>query len=116
MGQSTIAFLKRVRPYSLLGDEAFIRQHQSPPALAGGSSGKAFQGCVAQIILFGVECVDLTLFVSPLFTCGGKLKFIAVIEQPDVIEKILKHLGLDPQPPPIASARRVELGELFEAA
>ena len=28
--------------------------------------------------------------------CGGKLKFIAVIEQPDVIEKILKHLGLDP--------------------
>ena len=40
--------------------------------------------------------------------CGGKLKFIAVIEQPDVIEKILKHLGLDPQPPPYApsSARQ----------
>mgnify|MGYP003349939221 CR=1 FL=1 len=49
-------------------------------------------------------------------TCGGKLKFIAVIEQPDVIEKILKHLGLDPQPPPIAPARREEMGYLFEAA
>ena len=25
--------------------------------------------------------------------CGGKLKFVASIEQPDVIEKILTHLG-----------------------
>ncbi len=48
--------------------------------------------------------------------CGGKLKFIAVIEQPDVIEKTLKHLGFDPQPPPIAPTRRAEMGELFEAA
>jgi hypothetical protein len=38
--------------------------------------------------------------------CGGKLKLIAVIEQPTVIEKILKHMGLDPQPPPAAPARR----------
>ena len=68
--------------------------------------------------------------------CGGKLKFIAIpssgsgqalrraqdrpfvglrtgIEQPEVIEKILTHLGLSPQPPPIAPARR---NELFEAA
>ena len=27
--------------------------------------------------------------------CGGKEKIIASIEDPDVIEKILKHLGLD---------------------
>jgi hypothetical protein len=27
--------------------------------------------------------------------CGGKVKIIAAIEDPDVIEKILKHLGLD---------------------
>ena len=38
--------------------------------------------------------------------CGGKLKLIAVIEEPAVIEKILMHIGLDPQPPPIAPARR----------
>lgn len=44
--------------------------------------------------------------------CGGKLKLIAIIEQPDVIEKILKHLGLDPQPPPRMPARkRVDLLE-----
>ena len=45
--------------------------------------------------------------------CGGKLKFVAVIEQPEVIEKILTYLGLAAQPPPIAPARREWL---FEAA
>ena len=46
--------------------------------------------------------------------CGGKLKFVASIEQPDVIEKILAHLGLAAQPPPIAPARPDAW--LFEAA
>ena len=45
--------------------------------------------------------------------CGGKLKFVAVIEQAEVIEKILTHIGLSPQPPPVAPARREWL---FEAA
>ena len=45
--------------------------------------------------------------------CGGKLKLIAVIEEPAVIEKILTHLGLSAQPPPRAPARRVDL---FQAA
>ena len=38
--------------------------------------------------------------------CGGKLKLVAVIEEPAVIGKILAHIGLDPRPPPIAPARR----------
>ena len=32
--------------------------------------------------------------------CGGKLKMIAAIEEPAVIERILTHLGLSAQPPP----------------
>ena len=48
--------------------------------------------------------------------CGGKLKLVAVIEEPAVIEKILTHLGLAAQPPPRAPARRVELFQGFEAA
>ncbi len=44
--------------------------------------------------------------------CGGKLKLIAVIEQPDVIEKIFTHLGLAPQPLPIVPVRREALFEV----
>jgi hypothetical protein len=36
---------------------------------------------------------------------GGELKIIAAILERPVIEKILTHLGLDPQPPPMAPAR-----------
>jgi hypothetical protein len=51
--------------------------------------------------------------------CAGKLKLIAVIEAPDVIKKIVKHIGLDPQLPPREPARRVDLIEgngAYEAA
>jgi len=41
--------------------------------------------------------------------CGGKLKIIAAIEAPAVIERILTHLGLSAQPPPRTPARRVDL-------
>jgi hypothetical protein len=38
--------------------------------------------------------------------CGaGGLKIIAAILERPVIEKILTHLGLDPQPPPRGRAR-----------
>jgi len=36
---------------------------------------------------------------------GGELKIIAAILEPAVIEKILDHLGLDPQPLPKGRAR-----------
>ena len=40
--------------------------------------------------------------------CGsGELKIIAAILERPVIEKILTHLGLDPQPPPGGRAREV---------
>jgi len=45
--------------------------------------------------------------------CGGKLKIIAAIEEPTVIERILTHLGLSAQPPPRTPARRVDI---FQAA
>ena len=40
--------------------------------------------------------------------CGGKLKLIAIIEEPAVIEKILTHLGLSPQPQPRTPTRKRE--------
>ena len=36
---------------------------------------------------------------------GGELKIISAILERPVIEKILTHLGLDPQPPPKGRAR-----------
>jgi hypothetical protein len=35
--------------------------------------------------------------------CGGRMKIIAAIEQPDVIEKILRCLGLPSRAPPTAT-------------
>jgi hypothetical protein len=49
--------------------------------------------------------------VDPLLCprCGGTMRVIAVIEQPEVIRQILDHLGLSPPdanwPPPMRSAR-----------
>ena len=46
--------------------------------------------------------------------CGaGELKIIAAIVERPVIEKILTHLGLDPQPPP--RGRACEAGQDFAA-
>jgi hypothetical protein len=35
--------------------------------------------------------------------CGGQMKVIAVVNQPEVIEKILRHVGLISRAPPPAS-------------
>jgi hypothetical protein len=40
--------------------------------------------------------IDITICSS----CGGSLKIIAAIEEPQAIKKILNHLGLSAQPPP----------------
>jgi hypothetical protein len=55
--------------------------------------------------------------VAPLTCskCSGKMKVISVIEDQDVIKKILKHLGLwevKPRPPPKATrpTKRAEYG------
>jgi len=39
---------------------------------------------------------------------GGEFKIIATILERPVIEKILTHLGLDPQPPPRGRTREAE--------
>ena len=48
--------------------------------------------------VFGIDIEDCSL-------CGGKVKVLAAIEEPQVIEKILKHLGLDSVPPQLWPAR-----------
>jgi len=43
----------------------------------------------------GVKGAAIRLEIEKCENCGGKMKIIAGIEDPNVIEKILKHLGLD---------------------
>ena len=55
---------------------------------------------------------DIDMHTCP--NCGaGELKTIAAIIERPVIERILTHLGLDPQPPPRGRAR--EAGPHFAA-
>ena len=37
--------------------------------------------------------------------CGGRRKVLTFLTDPDVVHKILRHLGLPTQPPAIAAAR-----------
>ena len=43
--------------------------------------------------------------VNACLECGGRMKLIAVIEEPAVIAKILSHLGLPTEPPQAHPAR-----------
>ena len=56
-----------------------------PPGKAGGY-GLTWAQRLKRVFAIDIEKCD---------KCGGKVKVIATIEDPEVIEKILKHLGLD---------------------
>jgi hypothetical protein len=43
--------------------------------------------------------------VNACLECGGRMKLIAMIDQPAVIAKILSHLGLPTEPPSAAALR-----------
>ncbi len=46
--------------------------------------------------------------------CSGKMKIIAVIEEPEVVKKILYHLGLPTKPPEPWPARGPPAPDPFE--
>jgi ribosomal protein S27E len=58
--------------------------------------------------------------VKACLECGGRMKLIAMIDQPDVIKKILDHLNLPTEPPRTHPARpppeQLELPEFDEPA
>jgi hypothetical protein len=47
--------------------------------------------------------IDVTVCADP--ACGGKAAIIAWITEPDVIDRILRHLGIEPTAPVTAPAR-----------
>ena len=47
--------------------------------------------------------------------CGGRLKFIALVDDPAVIGRVLKHLGLPTEVPEASPARAPPLHLLLDA-
>ena len=48
--------------------------------------------------------------------CGGNLKFISSIEDPDVIKKMLSHVGISTDPPNISKRKNTIVEPLFDAS
>ncbi len=64
-----------------------LGKQTTPP---GNSSSMTWAGRLKRV--FGMD-------IEVCLECGGKLKVISSIEEPEVIEKILNHLGLDSKVP-----------------
>jgi len=74
------------------------------PSILEPDSSKGYRKNWARLIQKIYEVDPLT---CP--KCSGKMKVISVIEDEDIIKKILKHLGLwevKPRPPPKATCQR----------
>ena len=54
--------------------------------------------------------------LSTCSKCGGKRRVIATIKDGPAIKKVLEHLGLPPEPFPMAPARAPPQPDFFEAA
>ena len=99
-----------IRYHGVLAPNAKWRSHIVPPepipdGTSADSAGEEEKGGRhyihwARLLkrVFGIELESCP-------NCGGPLKIIAAIEQPNAIHKILTHLGLQAHPPPRAPAR-----------
>jgi hypothetical protein len=102
-----------------------VRRHRRPqPACCGAGRGTRPQAAGTVVPLH--HAAGVVRRAGPAQRCraggteaqdtncaAGELKIIAAILERPVIEKILTHLGLDPQPPPRGRAR--EAGQDFAA-
>ena len=63
---------------------------------------------VLLVMLACTACPPANVFQIDILACakcGGRMKVLAVIDQPDVVTKILGHLGMPTVPEGIAPAR-----------
>ena len=111
--------LHLIRFHGVLAPNAKLRPFvvpQGPEQPGQASDVAATGGCEAEAAL--ARAGRITRLLKRVFdidmqhcpNCGnGELKIIEAIFERPVIEKILSHLGLDPQPPPKARAREADL-------
>jgi hypothetical protein len=110
--------LHLIRFHGVLAPNAKLRARvvpQGPPAQAqAATEAKAAAECEVEAVQARPHRIGWARLLKRVFdidiqhcpNCGGgELKIIAAILERPVIEKILTHLGLDPQPPPRGRAR-----------
>jgi len=109
--------LHLIRFHGVLAPNAKLRPlvvPQQPPAQAPAATETALAAvCEAAPVRAPPHRISSARLLKRVFdidmqhcpNCGGgELKIIAAILERPVVEKILTHLGLDPQPPPRARA------------
>jgi hypothetical protein len=113
--------LHLIRFHGVLAPNAKLRQlvvPQGPQVQEAISEATAAAECEVESLQARPNRISWARLLKRVFdidmqhcpNCGaGELKIIAAILERPVIEKILTHLGLDPQPPPRGRAR--ELGQ-----
>jgi hypothetical protein len=112
--------LHLIRYHGVLAPNAKLRPlvvPQQPPVQAQAASKAAAPAqCEVETVQARPHRISWARLLKRVFdidmhTCpncgGGELKIIAALLEPPVIEKILTHLGLDPQPPPRGRAREI---------
>ena len=111
--------LHLIRFHGVLAPNAKLRPlvvPQSPQEQEQATEGAAAAECEVETVQARPNRISWARLLKRVFgidmhTCpncgGGELKIIAAILERPVIEKILTHLGLDPQPPPRGRAREV---------
>ena len=103
--------LHLIRFHGVLAPNAKLRAllvPQEPPNDAEAATAAVAGPCEVEISQVRPGRISWARLLKRVFdidmqhcpNCGGELKIIAVILARQVIQKILDHLGLDPQPPP----------------
>jgi hypothetical protein len=69
-----------------------VEEQENPKPKAYSRPGRVRMGAAAQA---GVNRAAFRIDIEKCEKCGGPVRIIASIEDPDVIQKILKHLALD---------------------
>jgi hypothetical protein len=115
--------LHLIRFHGVLAPNAKLRslvvpQGQGREVPQQAAEAAAAAGCEAETVQARPHRISWARLLKRVFdidmqhcpNCGGReLKIIAAILERPVIEKILTHLGLQPQPPPRARAREAQL-------
>ena len=106
--------LHLIRFHGVLAPNAKLRPLVVPQGQEVASEAAAAAECEVQSLQARPNRISWARLLKRVFdidmqhcpNCGaGQLKIIAAILERPVIEKILTHLGLDPQPPPRGRAR-----------